>query len=74
MVFELPNSFNFYDYNMKSDCIFLKNARKHYVYLNLEDLRNILEEEYKIIFKNFPNIMSDIKLELDQYKEMLQNK
>lgn len=58
-----------YGDGMKPDCIFWKDRRKYYVFFNLDELRNELDQKWKEIFGKYPKNLEDLKEPLEQYRK-----
>ena len=60
--------FDFYGDGLKPDCIFWRDGRKYYVFFNLDELRNKLDEKWRYIFEKYPKNLEDLKEPLEKYR------
>ena len=59
--------FEFYGDIIEPDCIFWDCKRKYYIYFDIYELKNILEEKLMKIEKDFPLNYEDLKQPLEEY-------
>ena len=60
--------FNFFGDTLKPECVFFRDGRRFYVYFNLNELKNKLNEKWSLIFENYPKNLDDLKQPLEVFK------
>ena len=65
--------FDIYDDKLEPDCIYLFDAKKYFVYFNLNELRNKLEVKIKELFDKNPKNFENLRKPLEDYMKTYQN-